>query len=217
MRAILLRDLIIALRTGGLSIAIFVHTAVLTTFIVLWGGGVPTLPGDNVYEQQRLVQTGLLTLLLPWAAIRCGAAERGDALVAVSALTAIKPSRIVIGRAAAQFLVLSVIVLCGVPMMIIAKQMSALPLRQPLFDILPALGLAAVSAAAATGWELEVSDRLGAWLAAAAVTIATVALVGGSLPRVTAAPVLFAAAVAGAVTCAGRADRVQRYLSESLS
>lgn len=214
MRAMLIRDLIIGLRTRALSMVILAHAALLTAFIVLWGGGVPMMPGDNVYEQQRLVQTGLLTFLLPWAAVRCSAAERGDAVVAVSAMTAIKPSRIVIAQAIAHFVLLTVIVLCGLPLMLVAQQMAPVPLRQPLVDSLSALGLAAVAAAAATWWTLAVSDRLGAWLAATATTIAAMTVISGSIPRAALAACLLALSAAATLACAIRADGSLRYLSE---
>ena len=212
--ALIARNVTIGLRTFAFGAVLFVHGALLAAFLVLWDSGVPVLPGANLYEQQRLVQTIVLLLILPWAAARCEPGERGDDLVLLSVMTAARPSRIVIGQAAALFILLGVVVLSGLPLMLIARQIAALPLRGAIVDLLPALGIAAVAAASSLAWSLGQIDRLAGWLGATASAILATTAVAVSLPRQAVAPCLFVIGIAGVAACAARADLSFVHLTE---
>ena len=212
--AMLARDVTIGMRTAAFAAALATHAALLAAFIVLWGGGVPTLPGANLYEQQRLVQTALLACLLPWAAARCGPGHRGDDMVLLSALAAARPSRIVRAQFAALFALLAAVGVSGLPLMLLAAQMAAVPLQTVLVDLLPVLGIAALAAAAAVVWTSGQADSLAAWLGATASSVLIVAALAIVVPRGTGTLGLFAIGLTGTAACASRADVSRRYLSE---
>lgn len=209
----LMRDITIGVRTSAFPAVLSVHTALLAAFVVLWGGGVPALPGANVYEQQRLVQAALLACLLPWAAVRFGPRGRGDDVVLLSAITGARPSRIVLSQFAALFVLLAAVVVSGLPVMLVARQMAAVPLQTAMADLVPPLGLAALASAAALAWTLGVSDRLAAWLGAAASSVVIVVTLSALFPRGVVALFLFLVGLAGAALSASRADASRRYLS----
>lgn len=211
--AMLSREVTIGIRTPAFAVVLSLHAAMLAAFVVLWGGGVPLLPGENLYEQQRLVQAVALAGLLPWAAARCGAGYRGDDLVLLSALTAARPSRVVMVQAAALFILLAAVVAAGLPLMLLARQIAAVPMQTALADLLPALGLAAIAGGSSLAWTLRRSDPLAAWLGATASTILAAALIGSLFPRPAATLLMFGTGIAATALCAARADVSSRYLS----
>ena len=211
---VLVRDTTIGMRTRAFAAALAVHAALLAAFILLWDGGVPMLPGANVYEQQRLVQGILLACLLPWAAVRCAPSDRGDEMVLLSAFAAERPSRIVTAQFAARLVLLTTVVLGGLPLMLIAHDLAAESLVRVAADLAPSLGLAVVASASSLWWTLIHPDRLVSWLGATASTIATVALVGVLFPPGMKAAGLLATGAAGVAIVAGRANLSFRYLSE---
>jgi hypothetical protein len=212
--AVLIRDMSIGMRTRAFAAALAVHVALLAAFIVLWDGGVPMLPGANVYEQQRLLQTSLLVCLLPWAAVRCAPSDRGDEMVLLSAITGDRPSRIVTAQFAARAVLLAAIALSGLPLMLVAGDLAAQPLARPLTDVVPVLALATMASCSSVWWTLGHPDRLTAWLGATASTGAAVVLVGLLLPPGTMAAGFLAISIAGAAVAASRSDASLRYLSE---
>ena len=212
--AVLVRDITIGLRTRAFAAALGGHTALLAAFIALWDGGVPMLPGANVYEQQRLVQMIVLACLLPWAAARCAPSERGDAMVLLSAIAADRPSRIVTAQFAARMVLLAAIVLAGFPLMLVARDLAAQPFARALYDIVPLFGVAAMAACSSLVWTLGHPDRLTAWIGATASTMAAVVLVGVLLPAGALAGALLLISLAGLALTASRADVSLRYLSE---
>ena len=212
--AVFVRDMTIALRTRAFAAALGVHAALLAAFIVLWDGGVPMLPGANLYEQQRLVQSIVLICLLPWAATRCAPSERGDAMVQLSAIAADRPSRIVTAQVVARVVLLAAIVLGGFPLMLVALDLAAQPFSRALADLVPGVGLVAVASSSSVWWTLAHPDRLTAWLGATLSTIAAVAVGGMLFPAGTVTAVLVLVSVAGAAVAASRANVSLRYLSE---
>ena len=93
MKALFARQLLIASRTPGLAAACCLQAGVLGAFALIWRQGVPALPGDNLYEQQRLLQWSLLSVLLPWAASRCLPASAARDLAFTAAVAATSPAR----------------------------------------------------------------------------------------------------------------------------
>ena len=212
--AMFVRDLTIGMRTRAFAMALAVHAALLATFIVLWDGGVPMLPGANVYQQQRLVQMIALVCLLPWAACRCAPTERGDDMVLLSAMTAERPSRIVIAQFAALVVLLAAIVLCGLPLMLVARDLAAQPLARVMADVVPVLALATVASSASLCWTLGHPDRLVAWLGATGSTAGSFALLTVVLPAGATAPGLLLLSVVAAAAAASRSNISLHYLSE---
>jgi hypothetical protein len=213
MGYLLARDLSVAARRVPLAVVVTLHAAALALFVLLWGGGVPLLPGGNFSEQQHLVQTAILAGLLPWAAARCIPGERGNALVYLSGLTSIPPSRILLAQFGSRAAVLSLIVLAGFPLMIVGQQIAAVPFARAAAGVAPSLGLAVAASGAATWSSLVCADRVGAWILATLLTIGLVTAVGSlTTPAATAA--LCACGVAAAAGSALRADGSQRYFSE---
>ena len=213
-RALLARDVTIGMRTRAFAAVLCVHAALLAAFILLWDGGVPMLPGANVYQQQRLVQLIVLLCLLPWAAVRCAPSARGDELVLLSAIIADRPSGIVSAQFGARLVLLAVVVLSGLPLMLLSGALAAQPVERAVADVIPALGVAAIASSASVWWTLGQAARLAAWLGAAASTAIAVAAVAMLLPAGAMAGALSLISVAGVAASASRANLSLRYLSE---
>ena len=100
MRAIIRRELIVAARRPAVGIAASAIALVLVAFVLVWAPGLPLLPDLNLYEQARVLDRGLLTIVLPWLAARIASADREDAFVRLSALTAVPPATLVAAKVA---------------------------------------------------------------------------------------------------------------------
>jgi hypothetical protein len=214
MRTMLARDLTIGMRTRAFVMVLTAHVALLAAFVLVWSGGVPTLPGENVYEQQRLFQAVVLACLLPWAAVRCGPGDRGAGLTMLAMVTARPPAGLVRMQCAALFIMLAAAVLAGLPVMLVTGQLAAVPIAQTLVDTMPMLALAAFAATNATIWSLMHADRLAVWLGATISTAVIASIAAMSLPRDAATAVLFIVSLVGAAVAAGRADAALLYLGE---
>ena len=211
---LVLREITFGTRTRAFAAALGAHAGLLTAFVMLWSGGVPLLPGGNLYEQQRLVDAAILVVILPWVASRCGADERGDRLVMISALAATRPSRILLARFAARTCASFVVGLAGLPLMVAAQQMSAVPFGRVAFDLLPLVALALLASAASLWWSLQSRGVILAWAGATVSTVLVTVGAARSVPG-SAAPLVVAVLAAVAVaSCVARADTTLRYLSE---
>jgi hypothetical protein len=213
LAAMMTRDLTIGLRTPAVAIVAGLHAGLLAGFLMLWGSGVPRFPGENVYEQQRLVQTWLLVCLLPWAAVRCGPCDRGSDLTMLAVITASRPSRVVMAQFAALLALLGLVVSSGIPMMLVTRQVASVPLDRVLLDAAGALALAAIAAAITIAWTHVSTDRFVAWIGATVSTAAVVAMVS-MLPTPTAPAVLLVVGIVLAMVCAARANTSATYLAE---
>lgn len=212
--ALLSRHLTIGMRTAAFGAVLAAHAGLLAGFLVLWEGGVPMLPGANIYAQMRLVQAILLTTLLPWTAARCASDDRGNELTMLSLITACGSSRLVLAQFAGLFILLAAVVFSGLPLLLVAGQMAAVPPLRVVVDILAALGLAAISAAVTLAWLHANADRFVAWLGATASTAAIVLAVNVSLPQLAAAGCLVVLSLGCVAASATRAGASTLYLSE---
>jgi hypothetical protein len=212
--ALLLREFTVGTRTKAFAAALAVHAGLLAAFVMLWSGGVPLLPGGNLYEQQRLVDAAILLVILPWVASRCGADERGDRLVMMSALAAVRPSRILLARFIARTCACVAVGLAGLPLMVAAQQMSAVPFGRVAFDLLPLVALALLASAASLWWSLQSRGVILAWACATASTVLITAAAARSLPRGVAPLAVAVLAGVAVASCVARADTTLRYLSE---
>ena len=210
----LLLDITIGMRTRAFAVALGAHAALLGAFVVLWSGGVPLLPGTNLYEQLRLIDGLFLLAVLPWVASRCGGDERGNQLVMLSALAATPPSCILLARFAGRAIVGLVVALAGLPLMVVAQQISAVPAPRVLFDTVPLVALAVLASAASLFWSVQSRSVILAWTAATASTVFVVFITTSALPGNAALGALVVLAALAAGSSAARANTSLRYLSE---
>jgi hypothetical protein len=181
--ALLRREAIVMARASGVWVAAGFHVACLTVFVAVWGDGMPIHGGGTVFEQMLTLETGLLSLLLPWAAVRCGVPAQGDPLVAIALATGSTPSRLVLVKCLALAAVLTGIAASGLPLLMIARQVPGLALGEAAAAVWPLAALAPFAAALAVFAALALDDRLLGWLVAAGVCVVatqTVPLHGAS-------------------------------------
>ena len=130
MRAVVLREALVAARRPALVSAAIVTATLLALLPVVWGvRGIPTFGGISLYDQQFRLEWILALVLLPWTAARVIASERGDDLVGLSALTAVQPSRLLLARLLAATIALVAVIAGALPVVISAQQMSAVAHR----------------------------------------------------------------------------------------
>jgi hypothetical protein len=165
MRALVVRDLIVIGRRPALAIVMSTYVALLAGFVFAWEDAIP-IGGPNLYELARLLQWGLLAVCLTWTAARCPPLDRGDDLVMASALTALRPSSIIVAKAIALSAALAMVTIAGLPVAIIAQQIAAVPASHVLRDLVSLLGLALLVSAVTLSWTVLVGGRLAAWLGA---------------------------------------------------
>jgi hypothetical protein len=202
--------------SGGIATALWLHAAWLSLFLAIWGrgSGLPLLSG-TIYEQALTVQWMLMAFLLPWAAARAIAIERGDAIVWTSAIVAVPPSRILQARIVALAIALALVVAAGVPMVVIAQRMSDVSSARVALDqaVLVACGFAV--ATLVTALQQVLVSRVAMWVGATVATCAFVwAFVAGGLSTTVGGLALGLTAIAGALLVAARGDSRLRYLSE---
>jgi hypothetical protein len=216
MRAIVLREALVAARKPALVTVAIVSAMLLALFPVAWGvRGMPTLDGASLYDQQFRLEWILMLVLLPWTAARVIANERNDDLVRLSAVTAIPPSRVLLARLVAASTALALVVGGALPVVISAQQMSAVPVSRMIGDQLALLAFALPAAVVTVWWMQFVTDRLLGWLGAAATTVLLALLArlaGATMDQ--AAVALAVGSVAAAAALMNRADVWWRYLSE---
>jgi hypothetical protein len=184
------------------------YVAVLTLFALGWGDA-------NASDRFRIVATILLTVLLPWIAARCAAAERGDDLVIFGALLGLRPSRMLMARAVAMAGALTIVVLSGFPVVIFANRISGRPSAEAVIDLAAQCALAITATAAVLVARHLSRSRVYGWLAAALATGAITAIV--RVPSGSVEIALIAACAALVMwALASRADVSLRYLSEDV-
>lgn len=209
------RELTVVARRGALVSAVALYIALLAAFTLTWGFALPLLTGRTAYEALRVVQWAALTIVMPWIAARCCAADRGNELVMLSALAVRRPSAIVAAKIIAIAVVLVVVACAGLPSGIVAQQMSAVPVWVVLRDFGSSVTLALLASAVTMGWVIAVDDVVRAW-AGASATMGTVvaAMSWMSVPQLArdVALIVVAAAFAGAV--AAWSNRAFQYCDE---
>jgi len=214
MRALLMREALVVARRPAVVSIVVIYSGLLALFLAAWGGRpVPLLPGGTIYAQLQLLQCALLVVVMPWAAARTVATERADALVRLSAILALPPSRIIIARLLAAAIAPALVVAGALPVAMIAQQMSAVPASRALADQFTLLTFA-LPAAVVTMWWIQISsDRLLGWLGATASTMLLVAIFRSVFPvAATAAIVSGGCAIAGGAVLASGADAWWRHL-----
>ena len=216
MRAVVLREALVAARRPALVSAAIVSATLLALFPVAWGvRGIPTFGGISLYDQQFRLEWILALVLLPWTAARVIATERGDDLVGLSALTAVQPSRLLLARLLAATIALVAVIAGALPVVISAQQMSAVVASRLVADQLALLTFALPAAIITVWWMQLTTDRLLGWLGAAATTLVVVTLARLSVATMNQAAIALATiSVGAAAILLARADVWWRYLSE---
>jgi len=216
MRAVVLREALVAARRPALVGAAIVGAALLALFPIAWGvRGIPTLGGISLYDQQFRLEWILALVLLPWTAARVMATERADDFVGLSALTAIQPSRLLLARLLATAIALVAVIAGALPVVISAQQMSAVAASRLVADQVALLTFALPAAIITVWWMQLTTDRLLGWLGAAATTVIVVTLARLSVATMNQAAIALATiSVAAAVILLAKADVWWRYLSE---
>ena len=216
MRAVVLREALVAARRPALVGAAIVGAALLALFPIAWGvRGIPTLGGISLYDQQFRLEWILALVLLPWTAARVMATERADDFVGLSALTAIQPSRLLLARFLATAIALVAVIAGALPVVISAQQMSAVAASRLVADQVALLTFALPAAIITVWWMQLTTDRLLGWLGAAATTVIVVTLARLSVATMNQAAIALATiSVAAAVILLAKADVWWRYLSE---
>lgn len=206
------RALVLAVRHEGFLIATAVHLAALTAFVLIWGDGVPVWRGEPVLTQFVRFDTALLAAILPWVAIRCSPDAGPNGLTHLAVATACRPSSIVAARAAGTSGALLMLVSSGLPLFVLAQQISGLPASMVLRALLPMAALAVVVAAFAGAASVFLSGRLSSWIASTVATIVVVNTTSTTIPGVTA---MVAVAALASIVMTTSADRRLRYLTET--
>ena len=216
MRAVVLRDALVAARKPALASIAVLAAVLLALFPTAWGArGLPTLDGASLYDQQFCLEWILMLLLLPWTAARIIADERGDDLVILSTVTAIPPSRILLSRLLTTTAALMMVVSAALPIVISAQQMSAAPLSRTIADQLALIAFALPVSVVTIWWMQTTANRLAAWIGAAATTALLLVLARGAVATMDRTSIVLAiGSLPAAAFLRRRADVWWRYVGE---
>jgi hypothetical protein len=206
------RALMSIVRHEGFLIATALHLAVLATFVLVWGEGIPVWRDDPVLTQFLRIDMAMLAVILPWVAIRCGPDQGRSALTRVAARTACSPSRLVAAEAAGIGGALLLLALSALPIFVLTQQISAVPASMVLRALLPVVALAIVVAAMAVAASVYLESRFSSWIVVTAATLVSVGLVSTTAQGV--ASMLVVGGLA-AIIMMTSAERRLRYLGES--
>jgi hypothetical protein len=211
MRPLVWQVVLCATRTPALWIAIVLQVAVLSIYLAVWGDGIPLVDARPVFDQFVTAQTALLLVVLPWSAARCAVTTHRDDVTLLSALAGRPPATVVLSGCVGLALALTAVVLSGLPMAVLAHQISARPAAALFGEQFRLLGLGTFAAAVAMTAVLMSGHRILGWLLATAVTgLAVPVLPGGPVGGCA----LFVLAGLTAGMLAARANRRWQYLSE---
>src|SRR5262245_53086944 len=161
---LLIRELIVVARRPVLTAAVVVYVGLLAAFTFMWGLKLPTLTGGSFYDVLRTFNAGLFAIVMPWIVARCHAQDCGDGLVMLSAVSARRPSSIVLAKILSLAGVVVLVAIAGVPAIIIAEKMSAVSASAVLRDLGSALALAALVSAVTTTWSVACGNAMTSWI-----------------------------------------------------
>ena len=183
MRSMFVLEVTVVARRSAMALACALMGVLLVAFVLAWPHGVPVAIGLDAYEQTRGLASLLFAIVLPWASIRAASAERGDALVLLSAFLGAQPSSVITARVLAHSLALALVVLAACPALVMAEQAAAVPLSTPAGDALSLMGVAFLAASVATACSLVVKGRLAGWLLATTITVVVLVVSWRVAPR----------------------------------
>jgi hypothetical protein len=201
-RALYWRDLVVIGRRRSMLVAVALYVGLLSAFLGAWKEvvRVPLLPGSNLYEQYRVIQWVMVAVILPWAVCRFIAGERGERWSLTSFVTGLSRSRLFTMRLLALGTFAGLLVGSGLPLILLAQQMSSVPATVAVADLV-ALFLFSIAATVITmSIVLIVRDVVAAWLLATTAVLLFRALVG--IPPLAASAAIAAGIVAIAIAAA---------------
>ena len=201
-RALYWRDLVVIGRHRSMLVAVALHVGLLAAFVAAWSDvvRVPLLPGRNLYEQYRVIQWVTVALILPWAVCRFIAGERGEHWSLASFVTGLSRSRLFTLRLLALGTFAGLLVASGLPLALLAQQMSSVPAFVALAD-LGSLFLFSIAATVVTmSIVLIVRDVVSGWLLATIAVLLLRALIG--IPPLAASAAIAAGIVGIAIAAA---------------
>ena len=201
------RDSAVIVRLRPYWLATAGYLTGLSAFVLAWGDGVPSFQG-TVLHQFLGVQGALLSVLLPWVAIRCGL-QTPAAVVMTAGTLALTPSRLLLARCIALGVALSALVATGLPLMLLSQQISTTRPAEMLAGFSFLAALAWLVAAATAAASLFTADRVAAWVALTAGTVAVFRIATIGLP---AAAALAGLAILLSAVAPLRANSVLRFL-----
>jgi len=198
VRAVYWRDLVVMSRSKPLVVALAAHVTLLGTFLLAWSGSakVPQVPGDNLYEQQLGLQGGLIAVILPWIVCRFLAAERRETWSALSFVTDLSPSRLFDVRLLAPATFGVILVFSGLPLALIAQQISATPTPRVFSDVCLLAWFAMASVVVTMSVALRARTPIAGWVLSACAALTLDATVGHAHPAIAVMSALAIAAIA---------------------
>ncbi|MGE0593041.1 MAG: hypothetical protein AB7G23_07425 [Vicinamibacterales bacterium] len=158
------RELVLAATSPALPMAMAAQMAVLLAFLLVWGGGVPTMTGATVLDQLVVIHGVGLLIVMPWALARAVPLDSQESLGLLALLTGRSTTGIVGARLVAMFLVLVAVALAGLPLLVIGQQMAMAPTGTVAWAMGAGLVLGALVSAVGCLWALSGLDRMRVWL-----------------------------------------------------
>jgi hypothetical protein len=172
-RAVLWRDLLVISRRGSMFAAVAVHVVLLASLLLAWRDVslVPLLPGHNLYEQLRAIQSALVALMLPWIVCRFVSEESASSRTMLSLVSGLSASRLFDVRFIALAGFAAILVGSGLPFMLLAQQMSSVAMGIALSDLcsLYLFGIAATILSLSIA--LTVRSPIAGWLISSLATL----------------------------------------------
>jgi hypothetical protein len=176
VRALIWHELSLVLRAPAYWAAASVYLSALALFVVIWGDGVPIAGSGTPWEQFLRVKLVLLTLVLPWTAVRTiGRTDRE--LTLLSLATATSPSRLVISTVVALSLSLFGLALLALPFTLLMRQVTTVPMETVITTLVSLAGLSSLVAVLAAACGMLMGDSITAWMATTVGTIAATAVI----------------------------------------
>jgi hypothetical protein len=178
-RTVFGRDLLVISRRRPMIAALAVHVVLLASFLLAWGDVVlvPVIPGSNLYEQLRAIQSALVALMLPWIVCRFVSAESGSSWTMLSLASGLSASRLFDVRFLALAGFAAILAGSGLPFMFLAQQMSSVPLGIVLSDLCSLYLFVLAATILSLSIALTVRSSIAGWLASSLAALALRAFV----------------------------------------
>lgn len=161
-------------RSAALWIAMAARIVVLSAFLLIWGNGLP-MPGAGTLDEQFLgLDLLLLSVILPWIAVRCGVPHRRDHVTTLALATAAAPATIIGARFLTFVILLVSVGLSAMPVYTLVFELSAF---SPAVVAAASAGCAAIAVAASaltTVFSLLARHRLTVWILTAATLVTSI-------------------------------------------
>ncbi len=190
------RELVLAATSPALPMAMAAQMAVLLAFLLVWGGGVPTMTGATVLDQLVVIHGVGLLIVMPWALARAVPLDSQESLGLLALLTGHSTTRIVGARLVAMFLVLGAVALAGLPLLVIGQQMAMASPGTVMRTVGVSLVLGALVTAVGCLWALSGLNRMTVWLGTSVSVWLAAGIAGRIWPAGTTALLALAAALA---------------------